>query len=685
MAGGTQARPDDTGRSGSALRHAFGLLAAAELGRWPDWVGPEDEGLLRERVALLALLWDAVSRSEMPRLEVVVESWGRHFPDRQPVGVARLREVARAALKPLTARPPAAAVDADSLRKALALTGSRRIAGDAIPVSPTSAADFTEADHQCAAGLYVWFNQLANDRRWRQLPVVVPGEAPTDIDKVYVELYAVSDQDASDVYNLDLERSKGLSRRLLAGQYPVVSVSTMVARTMQRCVVVGEPGSGKSTLVQWLAWAVHHQQCPDFDAALVVKLSAFADVLEKQPEVSLLEFFFQSLGTPTRDWRPAVQWLRQVAGNSRRFLLLLDGWDEVPVPLRDAVRGRILAEEPSFVTLVTSRPSGQPRQLREGERVDFYHIAGLTAAAIQQLVRNLLTALGHFDLFEPVLERVQEEPDLRDMAANPFLLGLLVRVLIRTAGEGTAPRTLADVYHQVAAWVQEQHDQAPGPAGPMRDGHVAALRRLSHGLLFEAEPPRYLFHARELAESLSGRAPEPILRSRFINRTDPLFDEYAFLHATFQEYFAAEQAAALSPSEFDSWFDRAFASASRLIVLEFVAGLGGRLATRCRARAVHCFHRRDRFQQVLLRVARLAAAGRWPAADRPGLGRALRDELWQEIRRNEDTRSRTPHAQGAGPRQLAGAVHRGFRAEVARPARAARRTADRGVAGICRV
>ena len=45
------------------------------------------------------------------------------------------------------------------------------------------------------------------------------------------------------------------------------------------------------------------------------------------------------------------------------------------------------------------------------------------------------------------------------------------------------------------------------------------------------------------------------------------------------------------------------------------------------------FQKRDRFQQVLLRLARLASAGRWPA---DAFGHALRDELWQQIRQNEN-------------------------------------------------
>ena len=133
------------------------------------------------------------------------------------------------------------------------------------------------------------------------------------------------------------------------------------------------------------------------------------------------------------------------------------------------------------------------------------------------------------------------------MAANPFLVGLVVRVLARAADQGAVPRTRSEVYRQITAWVQELHNQSCPEALQLTAEHVAGLRRMSHGLLFEVDLPRYLFQSHELAENLADTSLEPILRSRFVNRIDPVFDEFTFLHATIQEYFAAEWAGTLSP------------------------------------------------------------------------------------------------------------------------------------------
>ena len=442
------------GTDRTLLRHAFRLLATAELGHWPLWNGPDDGLQLRMRVELLAVLLDIVPRSELHRLDAVAESWESQFPDQQTVSSAQLRASARAILN-LPSEPSVALHrESASLRRAVAVTRCRLDLGEGLSLAQ-SALDFSapQAERQCALGLSVWFDHLANQQRWRCLAAVIPGEAPAAIDKVYVELFAISDQAIAERTGESLAGRERLSRRLLASEYPVVSVPTMVARTLYSCVVIGEPGSGKSTLIQWLAWATNKEQIRDFDAALVVKLSAFAAALAVKPQLSLLEFFFECLGTKIDDWRPASYWLRRVASESQRFLLLLDGWDEVPATHRGRVRERIQNEGPYFVTVITSRPSGLPGQLGDGQRADYYHIAGLAPGAVDTLTQNLLSSLGKPDLLEQILERIRSEPDLREMAANPFLLGLLVRVLTRTAGEGAAPRTLADVYQQTVTWI----------------------------------------------------------------------------------------------------------------------------------------------------------------------------------------------------------------------------------------
>jgi WD40 repeat protein/nucleoside phosphorylase/energy-coupling factor transporter ATP-binding protein EcfA2 len=629
-------------RADGPLRHGFCLLAAAESGLWPDWTGPAQPLSLRRRVETLALLFDIIPRAEMAGLDEVLADWAIRFPKSEHVPPEQLRYAARAVLTlaeaSMASAPPAADPRADS----------------AVSASDTGV---VEAARELQAALSVWKRSVQNDRRWTHLPAFVPGEPAARIDEVYVELHAVSEHDVSEDLNADSERATRVSRRLLADRQPVVGVPTMVARTLERCVVVGEPGSGKSTLVQWLAHITYKGAVPDYDHALVVKLSAYAMAFEESPGLTLLEFFFNCLKLGAGDWPRSRSLLRRRAAEERRHLLVLDGWDEVPLPLRERVREQILSESRDFVTIITSRPSGLPRELRENGRVEFYRIAGLTPRATEELAGKLLRRLERVDLLDPILGQLREEPDLREMAANPFLLGLLVRVLARTLRQASSdaltpprakhlvhvtaratgrpvPDSLADIYRQITTWMQEEHNRLVTSADALTADHIAILGRLAHGLLYGTELPRYLFRGRELAARLADRgvSAEPIQRSRFTNTTE--FDEHCFLHATLQEYFAATYAATLPPDELDDLLDRSFWSATRLVVLEFVAGIG-EAGQQCRRKAKVWFQSRDRFHHALLRLARVAAAGRWRADDPDGIGRAIRDELWRIIENKE--------------------------------------------------
>ena len=550
---------DQSDGARSLVAQAFGLLASAELGRWPEWNGPVDDRALRGRVEALTLLFDLIPRSEFSRLDAVLSAWSREFPGGEPVSAKQLRASARSALRIGQDDKLVSSGKEERFKRAAALLRLRSQGASSPPLAtPSSEWTDAEAQSQCAWGLGTWLALSTQDERWTRLAASVPGDAPMEMQQVYVELHVIPMEEFRADAIAQITKLQRLPRQRLTSEYGVMSAASMVARTLERCIVIGEPGSGKSTLMQWLAWAANQGLLPDFDAALFVKLGAFAAALEKRPHVSILEYFFGSLDAKPADWRPAASWMRRAASESRRYLLLLDGWDEVPVARREAVRRRMVEEEPYFVTVITSRPSGLPLQLLTTSPVELCGIAPLSESATEALVGKLLRAHGKSGLIEPIFNRIREEADFREMAANPFLLGLLVGVLSRAAEQESTPRTLANVYQQVIAWLMDQHNQGPGCTDPLTIAHLDGLRRLSYGLLFEANQPRYVFSANELAERLQGVSTEPVLRSRFVNRIDLLCDEHSFLHATFQEFLAAAHATTLPADAIDQFLERAF-------------------------------------------------------------------------------------------------------------------------------
>lgn len=606
---------------------AFRWLAANELGTATVDPIPEQDQFLRQRIKTLAILFNLLPRTEVDRLPEIVIRWIERFGSQLTVSMTQLRQVAR---EVLTVWKEQESAELDDLWiRAVQFSRCHLKSTEAIPDPKKTPPASVEGQRKCAEGLLRWFRELKSNPQWNTLPGTVPGDADRPLSEVYVELFAIED---SEVIQRD-ESEPGRRAFSLDRAHGVhaISVDTMIARTLERCVVVGDPGSGKSTLVKWLVWATFRSQLPDFDVAIEIKLSAFAGALEGDANLTPLEYFFRSLGQNAEDARRAATSLRQAAIETQRYLLLLDGWDEVPVLQRRAVKEQLLHEERALITVITSRPSGMPRQLLDGQQVSCYRIAGLTPSMAEELTTKLLRQVGLSDRAITIWERIRDDIQLREMAANPFLLGLLVRTLIEPGHDGVVTRAM--IYRRITSSIREQYEQVCGPEDVLSARHLEGVAELSFRLLNDPQTPRYIFARRELETSLHGLRAEPVLRSRFVTKPVSVLDEFTLLHATIQEYFAAEHMANCSAEDQRVFMERAFNSASRMIVLEFLAGLGGYASQLCQEAARRWWQSQDRFNQVTIKISRLATAGCWPLDD---LGRSIRDALWAEISKEKD-------------------------------------------------
>ncbi len=633
--------------------HAFSLLSCAVRAKSHDWEGPVDSSQLRRRVKTLAVLLSIVPRSHEDQMSGIVEAWTTQFAGRQDVSLTELRQAAHTLLRRSIPESQSVAAGADRLRSLMEIP-----AGDSRS-SKSKLHDSADARSACAACLEAWRTKLVTEPEWTRIPAVVPGTPAVPIEEAFVELYAAvrSSMDFQERFQdarLISARETGHS-----SLNATISVAAMVSRTLEACVVVGEPGSGKTTLVQWVAWSVAQGRFSDFDLALVVRLRDFAASVEENPETSLLHEFFQGSpdtaqhrlkpaatarnrgqlagiierviaalrrdSSPDRDASVLAECLREASRRTHRVLLLLDGWDEVPTAQRAMVQKKISEEMPHFVVVITSRLSGLPWQLLPQEQGDFYEIAGLAIHTIRTFVANHLRLSGQETQTESLVDRLAADRDLRNMAANPFLLGLLVGVLSSPATQ-QGPITRTNLYQQIVAWMIESQRTK----SPLTGAHLAVLERLSYLLLLSEDSARYVFRRRELDHLLVSADASPVIESRFITRLDPLQDLWSFLHATLAEFLAAVHLERLTDVEQRLDWQGLFWSPRRFPILEFLAGLSGGAATQLRSRAAAWLEQPDRFGLVLHRLVRLSLAGHWNQSH-PAFVTKLLDRLWRVI------------------------------------------------------
>jgi len=383
-----------------------------------------------------------------------------------------------------------------------------------------------------------------------------PGRAQWPLDTAYLSLELTS-QNRSDAalpaYRLRVEQA-------LSGQ--------------GRALLRGAAGSGKTTLVQWLAVSAAQQQFGHELASLrgrvpfVIPLRSLA----RQGTPPRPEQFLATSGSLLHGVQPAG-WVDRIL-HSGRGMLLVDGVDEVTEAKRLLTRQwlRDLQElYPRTFFLVTTRPSAVPvGWLTDGESdgefvefdllplnrhdvdkfVDRWHDAALTTtdqADEQSEVEWCRTSLH---------ETLRRKSDLYRLATNPLMCALICA--LHRDRHSHLPQGRMDLYAAALSMLLVRRDKerdvtAPEGVQPTEEQQVQLLQRLAYWLIrngrSEATQSIAVRIIRERLPTMPQMAPHDgaeqvfrhlLLRSGLLREPSP--ETVDFIHRTFQDYLGAKAA-----------------------------------------------------------------------------------------------------------------------------------------------
>ncbi|MCC8249478.1 NACHT domain-containing protein [Saccharothrix luteola] len=193
-----------------------------------------------------------------------------------------------------------------------------------------------------------------------------------------------------------------------------------------RLVVLGEPGSGKTTfamlMVQQLLVDLRERQA----VPVLLSVASWDPVRERPAEWLLRRITEEYPGLHVTHGRAAVERLVR----DRRVLPVLDGLDELPAP----VRGRALAalHKGFGEVIVTSRAAEYAAAVAGGEvlrSAAVLRAAPLTPSAVVAHLRTAVTP-GRSPAWRPVLDEVEAHPegDLAAALSTPLMVWLARRV-----------------------------------------------------------------------------------------------------------------------------------------------------------------------------------------------------------------------------------------------------------------
>jgi hypothetical protein len=331
-------------------------------------------------------------------------------------------------------------------------------------------------------------------------------------------------------------------------------------RAHPRNILVGAPGSGKSTFMEWLQLAVASGS-EEFVLAgeqaipLLLRVRQL-DLANLQRGAALIE---KATASHERATLMPHGWIDRMM-KAGRLLFLLDGLDETEPELRDERLipwlSELIRDYPNCHYLVSSRPVGYPPGLLRSLEFAECDLLDFDSSEMAQYTRHWCTAvrLAQNELEQEARDEGAKDGDdiitgftghpyIRDLARNPLMLSAIC--LVRYFEGGELPKDRAILYKLCVEGLLHHWDQRRGIHSEFSMEEkiracreVALAMQLDDRAEYEADKVRTTFGA-VLGDEGRGRALFEHIRYRAGLLLERRAEVFAFAHLTFQEYLAA--------------------------------------------------------------------------------------------------------------------------------------------------
>jgi NACHT domain len=331
-------------------------------------------------------------------------------------------------------------------------------------------------------------------------------------------------------------------------------------RAYPRNILVGAPGSGKSTFVEWLQLAVASGS-EEFVLAgeqaipLLLRVRQL-DLANLQRGAALIE---KATASNERATLMPHGWIDRMM-NAGRVLFWLDGLDETEPELRDERLIpwllELIRDFPECRYVVSSRPAGYPPGLLRPLEFAECDLLDFDLSEMVQYTRHWCTAVliaqnepeqeargeGAKD-GDNIIAGFKGHPYIRDLARNPLMLSAIC--LVRYFEGGELPKDRAVLYRLCVEGLLHHWDQRRGIHSefPMEEKvracrEVALAMQLDDRAEYELDKVRATFGA-ILGDEGRGTVLFEHVRYRAGLLLERRAGVFAFAHLTFQEYLAA--------------------------------------------------------------------------------------------------------------------------------------------------
>lgn len=333
-----------------------------------------------------------------------------------------------------------------------------------------------------------------------------------------------------------------------------------------RLFLRGEAGSGKTTMLQWLAVRAARRDFPDRlgtwneTVPFLIRLRHYIG-----KDLPAPEGFLGQLGQHIADEMPK-SWVHELLRNGKA-LVLVDGVDELLETERDHARdwlADLVEAYPRSRYVVTSRSAAASDQWLHRERFDAAEVQPMSWPDVREFIRHWHAAFrdaaadeaqrAHLSTCEEsLLEALYARRDLRLLAASPLLCALICALNLERRMH--LPRDRMELYEVALDMLLERRDaerHIPDNDSVMSKRDKALLLEdLAFWLIRNgwSDAPknravdRFTHRLRSMPQVPTGGAnvlDQLLQRSGLIR--EPVAGRVDFVHRTFEEYLAAHAA-----------------------------------------------------------------------------------------------------------------------------------------------
>lgn len=403
----------------------------------------------------------------------------------------------------------------------------------------------------------------------------------------------------------------------------------------ESCVVIGEPGAGKSTTLKWAARYLIKETRSISLIPIFISLRSFSKWIETNEEKTIYHYFGEQHSLSKEEIEAFYRFMLDVeeSRGDLQFLckVLLDGWDEVPPPSRLKVSQSIDRFEYLLSAIITSRPSGYISSLSYPLQCQ---ISPLSFESMRSLIHEWFVKVKKPAFEELLCQHLDENLSLRDLARNPFVLTLLCAVAdqINLLSLEGLPASRAELYQKTIYLIAQYCNSKFRNEGYILSSQeIKKVEQICFELLTRKDVSLYDFNLEEfnlLAED-KGHLFSTLEKARLITLNKEFENLHSFIHATIHEFLASKELDEKLKSNKFNRNDVSF-STTWLQVMLFLSGLQSSSPEAPFWQLLQEFcERSDRFGLILVQVGHLLAEAKIADGGARVIGVDIRPRLWE--------------------------------------------------------